>query len=153
MSIDLAPLEKSTRLLFTIELRPLQGDRFQPTGFPSLGAATYQSRDGAKLLVETLGHRRWILPLPGFARGAVAHALGRPRYPARFVLRDLEALARGLLPLHLNAYKHLAVEPRGLREGLALAAGMVVPLRKKGEGRYGAWHAPEKKGILWRRKK
>lgn len=53
MSIDLAPLAKSTRLLFTIELRPLQGDRFQPTGFPSLGAATYQSRDGAKLLVES----------------------------------------------------------------------------------------------------
>lgn len=107
----------------------------------------------ARLLVDTLGHRRWILSLPGFARGAIAHALGRPAYPSRFVLRDLEALARGLLPLHLNAWKHLAVEPRGLREGLALAAGMVVPLRKKGEGRYGAWHAPEKKGILWRRKK
>lgn len=54
MSIELAPLEKATRLLFTIELRPLQGDRFQPTGFPSLGAATYQSRDGAKLLVESV---------------------------------------------------------------------------------------------------
>jgi len=53
MSIDLAPLDDATRLLFTIELRPLQGDRFQPTGFPSLGAATYQSRDGAKLLVES----------------------------------------------------------------------------------------------------
>lgn len=54
MSIEFAPLEKATRLLFTIQLRPLQGDRFQPTGFPSLGAATYQSRDGAKLLVESV---------------------------------------------------------------------------------------------------
>jgi CRISPR-associated protein Csb1 len=53
MSIDLSPLTSSTRLLFSVELKPLQGDRFQPTGFPSLGAATYQTRDGAKLLVES----------------------------------------------------------------------------------------------------
>ncbi len=53
MSLDLAPLETATRLLFSIELKPLQGDRFQPTGFPSLGAATYQTKDGAKLLVES----------------------------------------------------------------------------------------------------
>jgi CRISPR-associated protein Csb1 len=53
MTIDLAPLDSSTRVLFTVELKPLQGDRFQPTGFPSLGAATYQTRDGLKLLVES----------------------------------------------------------------------------------------------------
>jgi uncharacterized protein YbjT (DUF2867 family) len=106
-----------------------------------------------RLLVDTLGHRRWILSLPGFARPSVARLFGRPSYPARFVLRDLEVMGRGLLPLRLNAWKHLAVEPRSLREGLALAAGMAAPLRKKGEGRYGAWHAPEKKGILWRRKR
>lgn len=53
MSIDLAPLAGTTRVLFSVELKPLQGDRFQPTGFPSLGAATYQTKDGAKLLVES----------------------------------------------------------------------------------------------------
>lgn len=53
MTIDLSKLDKATRLLFTIELQPLQGDRFQPTGFPSLGAATYQTKDGQKLLVES----------------------------------------------------------------------------------------------------
>jgi CRISPR-associated protein Csb1 len=31
----------------------VQGDRFQPTGFPSLGAASYQTKDGQKLLVES----------------------------------------------------------------------------------------------------
>ncbi len=51
--IDLAKLNEAPRLLFSIELRPLQGDRFQPTGFPSLGAATYQTREGQKLLVES----------------------------------------------------------------------------------------------------
>jgi CRISPR-associated protein Csb1 len=53
MSIDLRALETASRLLFTVPLKPLQGDRFQPTGFPSLGAATYQTEAGAKLLVES----------------------------------------------------------------------------------------------------
>lgn len=53
MSLDFKPLENTTRLLFSVELRPVQGDRFQPTGFPSLGPATYQSHQGPKLLVES----------------------------------------------------------------------------------------------------
>jgi CRISPR-associated protein Csb1 len=50
---SLKALEKANRLLLTVRLRPAQGDRFQPTGFPSLGAATYQTKDGTKLLVES----------------------------------------------------------------------------------------------------
>jgi len=53
MSIDLSALGTAPRLLFTVELQPVQGDRFQPTGFPSLGAATYQTKSGTKLLVES----------------------------------------------------------------------------------------------------
>ncbi len=51
--LDLKSLEKANRLLFSVPLRPVQGDRFQPTGFPSLGAASYQTKDGPKLLVES----------------------------------------------------------------------------------------------------
>lgn len=51
--LDLSELDSVNRLLLTIPLKPVQGDRFQPTGFPSLGAATYQTKDGAKLLVES----------------------------------------------------------------------------------------------------
>ena len=51
--LDLSPLNNVSRLLLTIPLKPLQGDRFQPTGFPSLGPATYQTKDGPKLLVES----------------------------------------------------------------------------------------------------
>lgn len=51
--LDLSLLNNISRLLLTIPLKPLQGDRFQPTGFPSLGAATYQTKDGPKLLVES----------------------------------------------------------------------------------------------------
>ena len=51
--LDLSLLKTVNRLLMTVPLRPVQGDRFQPTGFPSLGAATYQTKDGPKLLVES----------------------------------------------------------------------------------------------------
>jgi CRISPR-associated protein Csb1 len=51
--INLSELDKISRLLLTVPLRPVQGDRFQPTGFPSLGAATYQTREGPKVLVES----------------------------------------------------------------------------------------------------
>jgi len=50
---NLNTLDTATKLLFAIELQPLQGERFQPTGFPSLGAATYESKHGANLLVES----------------------------------------------------------------------------------------------------
>jgi len=41
------------RLLFEVPLKPLQGSRFQPTGFPDLGAALYESPSGDELLVES----------------------------------------------------------------------------------------------------
>ena len=53
MSIDLTPLKDTKRLLFKIPLEPLLGSRFQPTGFPSLGAATFQTSEGTGLLVES----------------------------------------------------------------------------------------------------
>jgi CRISPR-associated protein Csb1 len=53
MSIDLTALDKAHRVLFNIPLTPIQGERFQPTGFPSLGAATYQTKNGVSLLVES----------------------------------------------------------------------------------------------------
>jgi CRISPR-associated protein Csb1 len=44
-------LEKQPRLLIEAELTPVQGDRFQPTGFPDLGAATYKRPDRTPMLL------------------------------------------------------------------------------------------------------
>ena len=38
MTLNLSELDNAQRLLFEIPLKPLQGQRFQPTGFPGLGA-------------------------------------------------------------------------------------------------------------------
>ena len=53
MTIDLNALRKANRLLVSGKLIPLQGSRFQSTGFPNLGAATYQVGDQTNLLVES----------------------------------------------------------------------------------------------------
>ena len=44
MSLDLSALSNAPRLLIQAKLKPLQGTRFQPTGFPEIGAAQYEGR-------------------------------------------------------------------------------------------------------------
>lgn len=53
MSLNLSALTSEPRLLLDVLLRPLQGSRFQPTGFPDLGAATYEHNKIKMLLVES----------------------------------------------------------------------------------------------------
>lgn len=58
MALDLTQLKAEPRLLIEAPLCPVQGSRFQPTGFPDLGAATFKGfdKDGATvdcLLVES----------------------------------------------------------------------------------------------------
>lgn len=44
-------LKTSPRLLLEAELTPVQGSRFQPTGFPDLGAAVYDDPEGVRMLL------------------------------------------------------------------------------------------------------
>ncbi|WP_440998191.1 type I-G CRISPR-associated RAMP protein Csb1/Cas7g [Arhodomonas sp. SL1] len=55
MPLNLDNLAQSPRLLMEADLQPIQGTRFQPTGFPDLGAAEYPAPegDGRMLLVES----------------------------------------------------------------------------------------------------
>ncbi len=78
--MNLPSLKDQPRLLLKAALRPLQGTRFQPTGFPDLGAATYDGPDGRKMLLvesaQSMANRLeavcwdsvandWIAPLKG----------------------------------------------------------------------------------------
>ncbi|RRJ94721.1 type I-U CRISPR-associated protein Cas7 [Opitutaceae bacterium TAV4] len=52
--MDITKLQSAPRLLITAKMKPVLGTRFQPTGFPDLGAATYKTADGqSMLLVES----------------------------------------------------------------------------------------------------
>jgi len=49
MKLDI--LKSEPRLLMDVSLKPVQGTRFQPTGFPDLGAAVYTLADGRQMLL------------------------------------------------------------------------------------------------------
>jgi CRISPR-associated protein Csb1 len=80
-------LEKEPRLLMEVDLKPVQGSRFQPTGFPDLGAAVYTTPEGEALLVESAqsmanrlevvcwdsAHNRPVDELQGLSYVAVLH--------------------------------------------------------------------------------
>jgi CRISPR-associated protein Csb1 len=93
MSLDFAPLANQPRLLIEADLKPLQGTRFQPTGFPDLGAAVYDGPDGRRMcLVESpqsMANRLeavcwdvvnddWTTPLKGLPCIKVVDAEGQP---------------------------------------------------------------------------
>ena len=93
MPTDLSPLANEPRLLLEADLRPLQGSRFQPTGFPNLGHAVYESPDGngQTVLVESaqsMANRletvcwddvadNWVGPLRGLPVVQVLDAEGK----------------------------------------------------------------------------
>lgn len=53
MSLNFSALDSQPRLLLEVPLKPLQGSRFQPTGFPDLGPAAYEHNSVNMLLVES----------------------------------------------------------------------------------------------------
>src|SRR5437899_2692649 len=78
--MNLDALKNQPRLLLKATLRPIQGSRFQPTGFPDLGAATFDGPSGAKMLLvesaQSMANRLeavcwdsnandWVAPLMG----------------------------------------------------------------------------------------
>jgi CRISPR-associated protein Csb1 len=80
MPLDFSLLKDAPRLLIEARLTPVQGHRFQPTGFPNLGAATYKAPDGTDMLLvesaQSVANRLeavcwndvtddWVSPLKG----------------------------------------------------------------------------------------
>lgn len=80
------------RLLVEADLKPLQGSRFQPTGFPDLGHATYTLPDGTEMLLvesnQSMANRLevvcwddragdWVQPLKGLPYVQVVDQNGR----------------------------------------------------------------------------
>lgn len=94
MPLDLTALDDAPRLLLEAKLQPVQGTRFQPTGFPNLGHAVYDSPDGRgrTVLVESaqsMANRLeavcwdevdddWIAPLRGLPVVKVVNGDGKP---------------------------------------------------------------------------
>ena len=94
MPLDFTSIDNNPRLLLEAGLKPVQGTRFQPTGFPNLGHAVYESPDGRgrTVLVESaqsMANRLeavcwddtdddWIEPLRGLPVVKVVDTAGKP---------------------------------------------------------------------------
>jgi CRISPR-associated protein Csb1 len=93
MPLDFTALNSAPRLLIEARLKPLQGTRFQPTGFPNLGAATYQGPGGVDMLLvesaQSMANRLeavcwdevnddWVAPLKGLPVVKVVDKDGKP---------------------------------------------------------------------------
>lgn len=93
MSIDFSALQSAPRLLIEADLQPLQGARFQPTGFPDLGAAVYDGPNGKRLLLvesaQSMANRLetvcwnsvtndWVEPLKNLPLVKVVDKQGKP---------------------------------------------------------------------------
>lgn len=91
--MNLTALKDHPRLLLKAALKPIQGTRFQPTGFPDLGAATYDGPDGRKMLLvesaQSMANRLeavcwdtvaddWVTPLKGLPVVKVKDKVGKP---------------------------------------------------------------------------
>lgn len=92
MTLNFTVLNTTSRLLIEADLRPLQGTRFQPTGFPDLGAAEYDGPDGRRMLLvesaQSLANRLetvcwdtvtddWQMPLCGLPLVKVVDKQGK----------------------------------------------------------------------------
>jgi CRISPR-associated protein Csb1 len=86
-------LASSPRLLIEADLTPIQGTRFQPTGFPDLGPAAYNLADGTTMVLvesaQSIANRLeivcfdeatndWSLPLRGLPFVRVLDNQGKP---------------------------------------------------------------------------
>ncbi len=93
MSLDLSAFASAPRLLLKAKLKPLQGTRFQPTGFPEIGAAQYDGPDGTPMLLvesaQSMANRMeavcwdkvaddWVVPLKGLSVIKVNDNEGKP---------------------------------------------------------------------------
>lgn len=91
--MDTSKLNNAPRLLITAQLQPVLGTRFQPTGFPDLGPATYKTADGKSMLLvesaQSMANRletvcwnanenKWVKPLEGLPLVAVNDKKGNP---------------------------------------------------------------------------
>jgi CRISPR-associated protein Csb1 len=93
MPLNFDALATAPRLLVEAHLKPLQGTRFQPTGFPNLGAATYEGPNGERMLMvesaQSMANRLetvcwdkvaddWVAPLKGLPLVKVQDKDGQP---------------------------------------------------------------------------
>jgi len=133
--MNLDKLKDQPRLLLQAKLKPVQGSRFQPTGFPDLGAATFDGPGGVKMLLvesaQSMANRLETVCWDTNANDWIAPLKGLPA--VRVVDKDKKPLTNSVLEAHrLNSPYILEDKSffETLRKELDITAVGVVDIRK-----------------------
>lgn len=132
--MNLNALNNESRLLLEAKLKPIAGTRFQPTGFPDLGAAQYKLPDNTEMLLvesaQSMANRLeavcwdtndWVAPLKGLPCVVVTNKAGN-------------VLTNSVLEAHrLNSPYILEGKDKSFLEALKkeLAIGDLAPVNLK----------------------
>lgn len=165
MALDLSPLAGAPRLLLEAKLKPLQGTRFQPTGFPNLGAARYAGPNGEEMLLvesnQSMANRLeavcwdeaaddWVPPLRGLPLVKVFDADKEPltnsvleahRLNSPYILEGKDETVLSLLKTRLAGLEQGRVDLRELARVLlsldpnALIHGVFLAKKELAGGR------------------
>lgn len=135
--MNITALKDQPRLLLKAAVQPLQGTRFQPTGFPDLGAATYDGPDGRKMLLvesaQSMANRLEVVCWDSVANDWVAPLKGLPVVKVND--KDKKPLTNSVLEAHrLNSPYILEGKDKTflatLQKELAIADEGVVDIKK-----------------------
>lgn len=140
--MHLEKLKNEPRLLLKAKLHPIQGTRFQPTGFPDLGAATYDSADGRRMLLvesaQSMANRLetvcwdaakndWVTPLKGLSVVKVNGNDGKPLTNSVLEAHRLNSpyILEGKNNLLVKLKTELAIEEKGIVDIKKLTATLL----------------------------
>lgn len=132
--MNMSILNDEPRLLLEAKLKPIAGTRFQPTGFPDLGAAQYKLPDNTEMMLvesaQSMANRLeavcwdtddWVAPLKGLPCVVVTNEAG-------------DVLTNSVLEAHrLNSPYILESKDKSFLEALKkeLAVGDLAPVNLK----------------------
>lgn len=125
--MDFSQLKTAPRLLLTAKLTPVLGTRFQPTGFPDLGAAQYKTADGQNMLLvesaQSMANRLESVSWDAIANDWVCVLKGLPFVAV--VDADKKPLTNSVLEAHrLNSPYILEAKDKSFLETLKKELGV-----------------------------
>ncbi len=120
-AIDYAVLSNTPRLLMEAKLKPLQGHRFQPTGFADLGPARYTLPDGTEMLLvesaQSVANRMELACWDPATQDVIAELRGLP------YIKIVDATGKHLSNSLLEAHRINSEYARGFHERFAEEIG------------------------------
>lgn len=131
---DFERIADSPRMLMEAALRPVQGTRFQPTGFPDLGAAAYTMPDGTQMLLvesaQSMANRLERVCWDDATDDLVPILRGMPYVRVNLPAATGMASTSSILEFHRLNSPYIMSAEEGFNEKLAEEAGLSVRGKK-----------------------